>query len=110
MLESYAHVPEGQNKLSSPRINSVRNPMAMRSMFRMRNIINTLLAENKIDRDTTIHIEFARELNDANMRQAQAHIARDNEKDRSKCKAEIEALYKKETGKDYVLIAWENKQ
>lgn len=100
MLESYAHVPEGQNKLSSPRINSVRNPMAMRSMFRMRNIINTLLAENKIDRDTTIHIEFARELNDANMRQAQAHIARDNEKDRSKCKAEIEALYKKETGKD----------
>lgn len=98
MLESYVHVPEGVNKLGSPRINSVRNPMAMRSMFRMRHVINTLLAENKIDRNTTIHIEFARELNDANKRQALAHIARDNEKERNKCKAEIEATIKEDKG------------
>ena len=102
MIESYPHVPEGVNKLGSPRINSVRNPMAMRSLFRMRHVINTLLAEGKIDRDTTIHIEFARELNDANKRQAVYRINRENEKERQKAKDEIIKLYKAETGKDII--------
>ena len=100
MIESYPHVPENENKLGSPRINSVRNPMAMRSLFRMRHVINTLLAEGKIDRDTTIHIEFARELNDANKRQALYRYNRENENERKKAKDEIIKLYKEATSKD----------
>lgn len=98
MVESYPHVPENENKLGSPRIDSVRNPMAMRSLFRLRHVVNTLLAEGKIDRDTTIHIEFARELNDANKRQALYRFVKENESERKKIKAEILQLYKDETG------------
>jgi CRISPR-associated endonuclease Csn1 len=98
MIESYPHVPDGVNKLGSPRIDSIRNPMAMRSLFRLRHVVNSLLAEGKIDRDTTIHIEFARELNDANKRQALATFVKENENDRKKAYAEIVKLYKEETG------------
>ncbi len=58
----------GYYQLGSPRTNSLRNPMAMRSLFRIRHVVNTLLREGKIDKYTIIHIEFARELNDANKR------------------------------------------
>lgn len=61
---------KGYYQLGSPRISSVRNPMAMHSLFRLRKVVNTLLREGKIDEDTTIHIEFSRDLNDANRRQA----------------------------------------
>lgn len=98
MIESYPHVPENENKLGSPRINSVRNPMAMRSLFRLRHVVNTLLAEGKIDRNTTIHIEFARELNDTNKRQALSKFIKENENEKKKVKAKIIQLYKDETG------------
>ena len=98
MIESYPHVPENVNRLGSPRIDSVRNPMAMRSLFRLRHVVNTLLAEGKIDRNTTIHIEFARELNDANKRQALARFVKENENERKKIRAEIIKVYKDETG------------
>lgn len=48
--------------------------------------------------DSTIHIEFARELNDANKRQALSKSIKENENDRKKIKAEIIQLYKDETG------------
>ena len=65
MMEVYPRVQRTNNhgvyQLGSPRIDSVRNPMAMRSMFRLRKLVNRLLEEGKIDQDTEIHIEFARE-------------------------------------------------
>lgn len=98
MIEMYPKVPLGVNKLGSPRNNSLRNPMAMRSLFQMRHTINQLLKECKIDRNTTIHIEFARELNDANKRIALAQYTRDNQKEHDNCKKKIIELYKEETG------------
>ena len=73
MTEHYPRVrPNDENiyQLASPRISSVRNPMAMRSLFRLRKVVNLLLKEQKIDEHTTIHIEFSRDLNDANRRKA----------------------------------------
>jgi len=74
MIETFPEVlrptEEGYFQLSSPRTSSLRNPMAMHSLFRLRHVVNTLLKEGKIDKDTTIRIEFARELNDANKRAA----------------------------------------
>lgn len=61
---------DGIIQLGSPDVGSIRNPMAMRSLNVLRRVINKLLREGKIDEDTTIHIEFARELNDANKRAA----------------------------------------
>lgn len=103
MMETYPRVQRtnkyGVYQLGSPRIDSVRNPMAMRSMFRLRKLVNRLLEEGKIDQDTEIHIEFARELNDANMRQALTTVARNNQRENDKARKEIIALYKDETGK-----------
>ena len=79
----------GVYQLGSPRIDSVRNPMAMRSIFRLRKLINRLLEEGKIDLDTEIHIEFARELNDANKRHAIAEFAKINQKKNDEARKKI---------------------
>ena len=98
MIEMYPKVPQDENKLGSPRNNALRNPMAMRSLFQIRHTINQLLKEGKIDRNTTIHIEFARELNDANKRIALAQFTRDNQKEHDNCRKKIIELYKDATG------------
>ena len=100
-LETYPKVrpnAQGEYRLGSPRIDSVRNPMAMRSIFRLRKLINRLLEEGKIDAETEIHIEFARELNDANKRKAIADFTKENQNANDKAKKEIATLYKEETG------------
>ena len=47
-----------------------KNPMAMRTLHELRHLINYLLKIGKIDKETKIVIEMARELNDANKRWA----------------------------------------
>ena len=104
MMEMYPRVQRTNNhgvyQLGSPRIDSVRNPMAMRSMFRLRKLVNRLLEEGKIDQDTEIHIEFARELNDANKRNAIAAFTKENKNKNEEARKKIINLYKAETGKD----------
>lgn len=81
---------EGIYQLGSPRISSVKNPMAMHSLFRLRKVVNLLLKEEIITPETKIHIEFSRDLNDANRRWAIQTWQRENERDREKCRKEIE--------------------
>lgn len=104
MMEMYPRVQRTNNhgvyQLGSPRIDSVRNPMAMRSMFRLRKLVNRLLEEGKIDQDTEIHIEFARELNDANKRNAIAAYTKENQNKNDEARKKIRNLFKAETGND----------
>lgn len=104
MMEVYPRVQltnsHGVYQLGSPRIDSVRNPMAMRSMFRLRKLVNRLLEEGKIDSDTEIHIEFARELNDANKRNAIAAFTKENQNKNDEARKKIKNLLEAETGKD----------
>ena len=104
MMEMYPKVQHTNNhgvyQLGSPRIDSVRNPMAMRSMFRLRKLVNRLLEEGKIDQDTEIHIEFARELNDANKRNAIAAYTKENQNKNDEARKKIRILFKAETGND----------
>lgn len=91
-LETYPHVrPDEQDRmrLGSPRISSIRNPMAMRSLHRIRHVVNALLDKGMIDRDTEVHIELGRELNDANMRAAIRRQDKLNESERAKAKAAL---------------------
>ncbi len=81
---------EGVFQLGSPRISSVKNPMAMHSLFRLRKIVNLMLKKGYITPDTKIHIEFSRDLNDANKRWAIQTWQRENEKERERCRKEIE--------------------
>lgn len=99
MIDLYPRVrpnDDGIYQLGSPRIKSVRNPMAMHSLFRLRKVVNLLLRKGLIDKDTTINIEFARGLNDANRRKAIQDWQRENEKKRAEYKKKIEEL----SGKD----------
>lgn len=80
----------GVYQLGSPRISSVKNPMAMHSLFRLRKVVNLMLKEGYITPETKIHIEFSRDLNDANRRWAIQTWQRENEKERLRCRKEIE--------------------
>lgn len=102
MIETYpAALPDknGVVRLGSPRTSSVRNPMAMRALFRLRILINKLLEEGKIDKNTKINIEFARGLNDANMRAAISRYQRELEKEYVQYRKEIEDSFLAETGR-----------
>ena len=102
-IEAYAKAQPNANgvfQLGSPRTSSVRNPMAMRTLFRLRALVNQLLKEGKINKTTKINIEFARGLNDANMRNAIERYQRENEKRHSEYADEIAKLFKEECGVD----------
>lgn len=91
---------EGILQLGSPRTSAIRNPMAMRALFRLRDLVNTLLREEKIDRDTKIRIEFARGLNDANRRKAIEQYQREREAENRKYAEEIRRQYAAETDRE----------
>lgn len=94
--------PQGVYQLGSPRTNAVRNPMAMRSLHQLRKVVNALLRDGTIDSQTEVHIEYARELNDANKRWAISQWNKERETLRKKYAEDIRTLYKKDTGKDIV--------
>lgn len=104
MIETYPdaqiHPQLGVYQLGRVETNAVRNPMAMRSLHKLRKVINQLLKEHVIDQNTEVHIEYARELSDSNKRKAIAVWNNKRRKEREKYKEDIKKLYKAETGKD----------
>lgn len=101
MIEAYpAAQPNAQGfkLLGSPRTSSVRNPMAMRALFRLRALVNGLLREGQIDPETKIRIEFSRKLTTANERKAHERYQRELEKRYQQYTNEIQELYTAETG------------
>ena len=88
----------GTLQLGSPRTSSIRNPMAMRSLFRLRILINELLRNKLIDKETRVNIEMARELNDANKRAAIKLYQKELEENHKKYAKEISKAYFEETG------------
>lgn len=103
MIETYKKAcpnEEGILQLGLPFTSSFRNPMVMRSLFRLRALVNRLLKEGKIDKETKINIEFARELNTANMRRAIEQMQRENEALRRKYADEIRKLYSEQCGRE----------
>ena len=103
MIEVYCDAKpdaKGILQLGSPRTASIRNPMAMRALFRLRILVNELLREGKIDRTTKINIEFARGLNDANRRKAIEQYQREREAEHRTYADEIRKQYAAGTGKE----------
>ena len=103
MIETYPDAKpnkDGVVLLGSPRTNAVKNPMAMRSLHEVRKVVNSLIKEGKIGPDTEVHIEYARALNNANMRAAINEMQREQDKRHKQYADEIRKLYKEATGKD----------
>ena len=103
MIETYPDAQKDSNgvyQLGSPRTNAIRNPMAMRSLHQLRKVINELLRKGTINENTEVHIEYARELNDANKRKAIAQWNKSRETLRKKYTDDIRTLFKQACGKD----------
>jgi len=87
--------PQSQdNLLGLPFTNSIKNPMAMRTLFYLRKLVNSLLKEGKIAPDTEIIIELARELNDKNKRLAIERWQRERENENKKYREKLEEFAK----------------
>ena len=86
--------------LGSPLTPSIKNPMAMRALHQLRKVLNTLILEGQIDENTLIHIEMARELNDANKRKGIQDYQNENKKFREDAIKEIKKLYFEECKKE----------
>lgn len=105
MIETYPNASankDGVVLLGSPRTSSVRNPMAMRALFRLRHLINQLIKEGKINQYTKVNIEFSRSLNDANQRKAIELVQLENNKKRNAAIKEIQRHFKAEHNIDYI--------
>lgn len=103
MIEVYKDAQpnaDGILQLDSPRTSSIRNPMVMRALFRLRALINQLLRDGKIDRHTKINIEFSRSLNTANKRKAIEQFQREIETKHKGYADAIRRLYKEDCGCD----------
>lgn len=84
---------DGTYCLGSPMVSSVRNPMAMRSLHQLRKVINELLRNGIIDKDTKVNIEMARELMNANERKGYQTWQSDREKLRNSYYERIKEHY-----------------
>lgn len=102
--ETYASAPEknGKKYLGSPEPISkgFKNPMALKTLHQLKKLINYLIGVGKIDEQTRIVVETAKELNNANMRKAIERWQRDREKENENFKNQIEEM-NEECGTSY---------
>ena len=93
-LEGYAPASIGEDGLrylSDPRITWIRNPVFMRTMYRMKAVVNELLKQGIITEQSAVHVEMENELNNANRRAALKSWRHSREQERKKYKAVIDA-------------------
>src|SRR5690554_4509798 len=72
---------ENQQLLNSPKTRAFKNPMAYKTLHKLRHIINYLLKKGLIDNDTRVIVEVARELNNKNKRAAIEDYQRNRERE-----------------------------
>lgn len=77
-----------------PISNGFKNPMALKTLHKLKKLINYLLQSGKIDEDTRIVIEIARELNDSNKRKALEKWNIDREKENNSFRSIIQEINK----------------
>lgn len=78
--------------LQSPVIGAFKNPMAMRTLHQLRELVNYFIKEGIIDEETRIVVETARDLNDANMRWAIDKYQREREAENKEIAKAIKEL------------------
>lgn len=84
--------PKTNGKLGSPRVPSIKNPVFMRTMHRLRAVVNELIEKGVVDSDTRVRVEMARDLTTANDRKAIYRFQKEREKENATFRAEIEEL------------------
>lgn len=69
--------PQQRKQLGSPKTPGLKNPIVYRALNSLRLLVNRLIEEELVDRDTHVHIEMARQLDSANKRKAWERYQRD---------------------------------
>lgn len=77
-------------RLGSPNVGSIRNPVVLRTLNKLRRKLNDMLDHNLITTDTLIVIETAREFNDANWRWAIERYQRNRDTENTEIKKILE--------------------
>lgn len=90
--EVYSVDPSNPNRLPVVKLGMIRNPLVQRSMTSLRRLVNYLFDHGKINRETTIRIELARNVNDYATRRAIQEWQKSREKLREEAKLEISKL------------------
>jgi CRISPR-associated endonuclease Csn1 len=85
---------DGKLYLPSPKTGAFKNPMAYKTLFELRKVINHLIEQGKIDEDTRVVVEVARDLNDANKRWAIETYQRNRENENREIAFAITQLLK----------------
>lgn len=80
-IEIYPKSKTGKLEDPNPPSKGWKNPMAMRTMYELRKLINYLLEQGRIDENTKVVVEMARELNSSNYRKAYSTWVQDKEKE-----------------------------
>lgn len=86
----------GVEILPEARISAIKNPMFNKSMTILRKLVNELIKNQIIDKDTEVVIEVARELNDNNKRIAIERYQRERESKRDKYRELLNEFNEKE--------------
>ncbi|WP_347838044.1 type II CRISPR RNA-guided endonuclease Cas9 [uncultured Draconibacterium sp.] len=94
LYEKVEYNDKGLRLLGSPIIDSIKNPLFMRSMCELRKVVNELLKTNIIDNETQIIVELGRDVNDYNMRKAIERYQRERETENEFYKHLLEEFYK----------------
>ncbi|MCK9207584.1 MAG: hypothetical protein M0P66_10775, partial [Salinivirgaceae bacterium] len=96
---------DGKFYLQSPKTGAFKNPMAMRTLFVLRNQVNYLIKTGQIDEETRIVVELSRELNNANMRKAIEIYQRQRQAENIEFAEAIRGLLQSETNQNIVANA-----
>ena len=85
---------ENQQFLLSPKTATFKNPMAYKTLYKLRDVINYLIETEKLDEETRVVVEIAREMNDSNKRWAIEKYQRDRETENREFATAIAELLK----------------
>lgn len=96
-IEAY---PKTEKELGNPEISSIKNPVFNKAMHQIKQLVNELIKNELVNKDTEVNIEVAGEINSASYRRAFAQWQKDQEDIKVWAKDEIQKLYKAECGKD----------
>jgi len=88
--------PTGRKLLNTPATNSIRNPMAMRTLYELRRLINYLIRKDIIDEHTQVMVEMARELNDANRRKAIERFQNERKEENVRFEQELKKIFQEQ--------------
>ena len=89
--EQYEVDAKRPHRIPAVKLGMIRNPLVQRSMTTLRRLVNYLRDHGKIDGDTTIRIELARNVNDYASRHALQLWQKDRADLRDKARKEIES-------------------